>query len=60
MARDDNGWYISLYLKPGKYTYKFVVDGKWILDPDNKLWEENEYGTGNSVLLIETSTTANP
>ena len=60
MARDDNGWYISLYLKPGKYTYKFIVDGKWILDPDNTLWEENEYGTGNSVLWIETSTTANP
>ncbi|HNY03889.1 MAG TPA: glycogen-binding domain-containing protein, partial [Bacteroidales bacterium] len=46
-------WWFPLYLKPGKYTYKFVVDGKWILDPANHLWEENDYGTGNSVLWIE-------
>jgi hypothetical protein len=30
-----------------------VVDQKWIIDPTNELWEENEYGTGNSVLWIE-------
>jgi len=30
-----------------------VVDGKWILDPDNSQMEENEYSTGNSVLWIE-------
>ena len=45
-------WIIPLYLKPGKYTYKFIVDGKWILDPSNNLWEDNEYGTNNSVLWI--------
>lgn len=46
-------WYFSMYLKPGKHTYKFIVDGKWIIDPANELWEKNEYGTGNSVLWIE-------
>jgi hypothetical protein len=40
-------------LKPGKYTCKFIVDNKWINDPSNDIWEENEYGTGNSVLWIE-------
>jgi len=53
MTRKDFKWVFPIRLKPGKYTYKFVVDGKWILDPHNDLWEENEYGTGNSVLWIE-------
>lgn len=46
-------WWFPIFLKPGKYTYKYIVDKKWILDPGNKLWEDNEFGTGNSVLWIE-------
>ena len=53
MVKKNNKWVFPIYLKPGKYTYKFMVDGKWILDPGNELWENNEYGTGNSVLWIE-------
>lgn len=53
MIYKDGRWTFPLYLSPGKHLYKFVVDDKWILDPDNKLWEENEYGTGNSILWIE-------
>ncbi|NMB72457.1 MAG: hypothetical protein GYA22_09945 [Bacteroidales bacterium] len=52
MYKKDGKWMLPVYLKPGKYLYKFVVDGEWYIDPDNKLWEENEYGTGNSVLWI--------
>ncbi|MFA6127515.1 MAG: glycogen-binding domain-containing protein [Bacteroidales bacterium] len=52
MVRKNNRWMLPLFLKPGKYTYKIIVDGQWILDPNNMLWEENEYGTGNSVLWI--------
>lgn len=46
-------WVFPIHLNPGKYTYKFVVNKKWILDPDNKLWEENEFNTNNSVLWLE-------
>jgi 1,4-alpha-glucan branching enzyme len=53
MVKKDGKWIFPIFLKPGKYTYKFRVDGKWILDPRNELWENNEYGTGNSVLWIE-------
>lgn len=53
MVKKKGIWTFPIYLKPGKYTYKFRVDGKWILDPANELWENNEYGTGNSVLWIE-------
>jgi hypothetical protein len=53
LAHVGDEWVIDFYLKPGKYLYKFRVDGKWIIDPGNKLWEQNEYNTGNSVLWIE-------
>ncbi len=53
MQKTATGWQINIHLDKGKCRYKFVVDGKWILDPHNNLWEENEYGTGNSVLWIQ-------
>jgi len=53
MKKKDGIWTFPIYLAPGKYTYKFIVDGKWIIDPGNELWEENDFGTGNSVLWIE-------
>lgn len=53
MKHEDNIWSANVNLTPGKHLYKFIVDGKWIIDPANKLWEQNEYGTGNSVLWIE-------
>jgi hypothetical protein len=53
MKRESDAWVFSVHLTVGKHLYKFIVDGKWIIDPGNKLWEQNEYGTGNSVLWIE-------
>lgn len=53
LTRRNNEWVIDLYIDKGKHLYKFVVDGQWLLDPGNNLWEQNEYGTGNSVLWVE-------
>ncbi len=53
MSKKEGGWMLPLYLNPGKTIYKFIVDGQWILDPANELWEDNEFGTGNSVVWIE-------
>ncbi|MCE3283186.1 MAG: hypothetical protein K0Q66_1923 [Chitinophagaceae bacterium] len=53
MKREGDRWIYHVHLAPGKHRYKFIVDGKWIKDPANKLWEENEFDTGNSVLWIE-------
>lgn len=53
MQRIGDTWIFPVHLSVGKHLYKFIVDGKWITDPNNKLWEQNEYGTGNSVLWIE-------
>ncbi len=53
LSHNGDEWTIGLYLKPGKYRYKFLIDGNWILDPGNKLHEPNEFDSGNSVLWIE-------
>jgi 1,4-alpha-glucan branching enzyme len=53
MIKRNGEWTLDVFLAPGKYTYKYIVDGKWIRDPGNPLWQENEFGNGNSVLWIE-------
>ncbi len=53
MVRSGNTWSFPVFLPPGKYTYKLLIDGVWTLDPDNPYFEENEFGTDNSVLWID-------
>jgi 1,4-alpha-glucan branching enzyme len=53
LAHVGDEWILRFYLKPGKCLYKFRVDGNWIIDPGNKLWEQNQFGTGNSVFWME-------
>lgn len=53
MKKEGNEWVMAVHLVPGKHLYKFVVDGKWIIDPANSLWEENEHGSGNSVVWVK-------
>jgi hypothetical protein len=40
-------------LEPGKYFYKFIVDGDWITDPGNQNAEDDGHGNINSVLVVE-------
>jgi chromosome partitioning protein len=50
LSRDPNGrWEKTFTLSPGKYRYKFVVDGEWVLDSLNQDREQNPYGTYDSV-----------
>lgn len=46
-------WQKRLHLEPGRYRYKFVVDGKWVPDPSNNLAEPNPFGGIDSVIEIE-------
>ncbi len=46
---DDGSWQKELALTPGKYRYKFVVDGEWLLDTQNTEKERNPFGTYDSV-----------
>lgn len=45
-------WGKDMVLKPGRYEYKFVVDGQWISDPDNDNATVNSFGSQNSVVEI--------
>ena len=53
MQKVGDEWVIPVHLSMGKHQYKFVVDGEWIRDPANKLWEQNEHDTGNSIIWID-------
>ena len=53
LVKKDGRWELPVYLPSGKTLYKFVVDGNYILDPANALYEENEFGTGNSFVWVE-------
>lgn len=46
---DDGKWEKRFTLSPGKYRYKFVVDGEWVLDSENAEKEQNPFGTYDSV-----------
>ena len=39
----------QVYVEPGTVEYKFIVDGKWLIDSNCTRWTPNEFGTLNSV-----------
>ncbi len=49
---DAGLWEKRLNLPPGRYEYKFVVDGNWLHDPDARENVPNLYGSFNSVLEV--------
>ena len=45
MEQGENGiWKVTLKLDPGKYSYKFVVDGTWNFDQENPNIEDDWQG----------------
>lgn len=46
-------WSTKLNLRPGRYEYKFVVDGQWWNDPNCKANVPNSFGSNNSVIEIK-------
>ncbi len=52
--QDFGGLYlINFELNPGRYHYKLIVDGMWIIDPANDLTEPDPFGGLNSLLVVE-------
>ena len=53
MHKRPNGtWAATLQLAAGKYQYKFIVDGKWIPDPENPTKVPDTFTGFNSVVVI--------
>ncbi len=49
---EDGIWKAIVDIEPGEYEYRFVVDGVWIKDPNNKDFIRNEFGQENSLLVV--------
>lgn len=45
-------WKATLWLPPGRYEYRFVVDGQWMSDPNAKESAANGFGSTNSVVVV--------
>ncbi len=52
-VKADDEWVCRIDLAPGRYTYKFIIDGDWVLDPANPDTEDDERGHTNSVLVVK-------
>jgi chromosome partitioning protein len=58
MDPDGGVWTKVIKLSPGRYRYRYVVDGRWQNDPSNAAVEPNPYGGHDSVLVMESAATA--
>jgi hypothetical protein len=50
--KGNNIWKGTFPLDPGKYQYKFVVDGEWKLDPYNPEVVTSNMGANNSLVKV--------
>ena len=69
VAGDFNGWSSTSFtlkrneslgvfelcvpIRPGRYRYRLVIDGRWTADPFNDVSEPNEFNELNSILEVE-------
>ena len=52
-AKEGDGWVCRIDLAPGKYTYRFLVDGVGLNDPTNSATEDDGNGHIDSVIVIK-------
>jgi len=48
----DGNWKARLELEPGKYEYRYLVDGEWQNDPQCHNFAPNQFGTQNCILEV--------
>jgi chromosome partitioning protein len=50
-------WVKVLKLPPGRYRYRYVVDGQWQRDPLNSVAEPSPFGGDDSLFVLPSATT---
>lgn len=51
--KNSNGlWKTTVSLSPGRYEYRFFVDGKWQNDPDCTSCVSNPFGSENCIIIL--------
>ena len=54
MVKDRKGiWKATLPLQPGRFEYRFFVDGNWRNDPSSSGFVPNQFGSENCVRIVE-------
>lgn len=51
--KDPGVWTLTVPLDAGSYSYKFIVDGEWMHDPNNPERMNDEFDGYNSVLSVK-------
>ena len=49
----DDMWKVNLNLSPGRYEYRFLVDGQWLNDPHCVGFASNPFGSENCIVTLE-------
>jgi 1,4-alpha-glucan branching enzyme len=53
MEKDDEGfWKVTVWLAPGRYEYKLLIDGRWWEDIKGVNSIQNPFGTLNKLLYV--------
>ena len=54
MKKANKGtWEVSFALPPGRYEYRFWVNGEWQNDPNCGPFVENPFGTSNCLKIVK-------
>jgi chromosome partitioning protein len=53
MSQENGTWTKKLRLWPGRYHYRFVIDGRWTEDTNNPDKEMNPYGEMDSLIEVK-------
>ena len=48
----DGQFVVDVTVPSGTHQYKFLVDGRWVTDPDHSNWARNPFGTMNSIARL--------
>jgi chromosome partitioning protein len=48
----EGAFHTTLPLSPGRYRYRYVIDGRWVNDPNNQYVESNPYGELDSIVEV--------
>jgi len=54
LKKDKNGmWKLTLPLTPGRYEYRFLIDGRWENDPSCSGCIPNKFGSSNCLRIVK-------
>jgi len=53
MEQNNGRWIKKINLPSGRYNYRFVIDGRWVEDPENSTKEINPFGELNSLIEVK-------